>query len=286
MKYLLLLLFVFFCFSNKPLLASDSLPFFTFNNKINWTKFEKKVSDKDRRDYALKIKNQFDFFFEQARYLPDKYDINNFEQNLHFIDLNGDGKLDIIYEGFSGTESDFTEMLINKDNGFIKVVYFNQYLETLEFDKSGKLNSYTTLDFGCCAAFTGYETKYLVNDKFETSILSQRAMTSYTKEPKTLFSKPIKFSTINDSYTLRSAPLKDDSSTIIYCAMDKGNVIAIYPKNSIGKAWAETDTTGRIWWFVEMEPVKKLSYNLIFYQDSIPAKILGWMSSRYLKKLE
>ncbi len=267
--------------------SSSKLPFHFFTQKdtVDWGKIEKKVSTKERRIFASRIKGQFKFFFEQAGYGLGGYSIADFENKLHFIDLNGDGKLDIIYCGYSGGESYYTRMFLNVNGKYVKIFEEAQYLESLDFDKLGKLKSLVMLDFGCCAEYIEYETTYLINAGYKFVIQLRRAKASFTVPPQRMLAHPFKIIVVNDNSKLRSAPAIDDLSTVIYDAEGLGNVIAKYSRNSTGLVWAEeSDSTGRTWWLVEMEPVKKLSYSLVYFGDKIPKSIVGWMSSRCLKK--
>lgn len=286
MRQLLLIFFaltLLSCSTHKRPGKNETFHFFTFRDKIDWTKYDRSISDNDKELYAQKIKDQFSYFFNEQAITGEGHTLKDFINKLHFIDLNGDKNLDIIYEGWSGSESDNTQIFINKNGHITKVFEAFQYIESLDFDKNEKLISFTILDFGCCAEYIEYETKFSVTDNFETSILLQRAKPSFTTPPQVLFSEPVKFTTISDEYTLRSSPIIDDTSTVIYDAPNKGNAIAKFSKNSSGQAWAEQkDNTGRTWWLVEMNPIEKLSYNLVYYKDTIPPREIGWMSKRYL----
>lgn len=265
--------------------SKNNFQFFTFKDKIDWTKVEANISDKEKNEITQNLKTQFGYFFEQAQFDSTEYGLKGFAKCLHFLDINGDKKTDVIFEGYSGGESDFTNIFINENGKFKSVIAVFQYLKALNFDNNGKLNSFTILDFGCCAEYIETETTYSVDENFKTSILFQRAKPSFTSPPKqNIFSTPIKFKTINDDYTLRSSPIIDDTSTIIYDAIAKGNAIAKYPKNSIGYAWTEQqDNTGQTWYLVEMNPVKKLKEDLVYYRDTIAPRQIGWMNKRYLQ---
>lgn len=254
--------------------------FFSDEDRIDWNEYELKISRKDKEMYAGKLPKLFDYFFNPE---SENHTQDDFIRNLHFMDLNNDRLIDIIYEGWGGGESDRVIIFLNENNkGFKKVFDDFQFVESLEII-NGRLSSITILDFGCCAEYVEYETKYKLNDNFDKSISYQRAKPNYVQAPKTLFKQPKQFVTMNDEYTLRSSPVINDTATFIYDAVGKGNVIAKYPKNSKGMAWAEErDKEGRIWWLVEMYPVEKLNENLIYYKDSIPVREIGWMSSRYV----
>ena len=99
--------------------------------------------------------------------------------------------------------------------------------------------------------------------------------------------KPIAFETINEKYTLRLTP-KLDNETYFWGTDEQGNSIAIFPIGSTGTAMAENvDETGRIWWFVRMNN-NKGNIGMFMHGDNNeePYRCYGWMSSRYLKRIE
>lgn len=68
-----------------------------------------------------------------------------------------------------------------------------------------------------------------------------------------------------------------------------GNQIAQLSKGTRGRALAEsTDSTGRIWWFIEIDPNEGLSNSAFGPGDYLltdKPKIVGWISSRFVKRL-
>lgn len=261
----------------------DTFHFFTSKNQINWSKVEINIPNSEKIAIVQKLKKEFDYFFYQAQYDSIEYGIAGFIKCLHFLDLNNDKNTDVIFEGFSGSESDNTQIFINKNGEFKKVIEVYQYLEAIDFNKANQLSSFSVLDFGCCAEYVETETIYKVDENFTASISFQRAKISGTTPPKQpLFKTPVSFKTTIYDYSLRYEPMIDDTS--IFREDIKGNVIARYPKLASGKAWAEQqDDSGRIWYLVEMDAVEKLKGNLVYYRDSIAPREIGWMSKRYLK---
>ena len=97
------------------------------------------------------------------------------------------------------------------------------------------------------------------------------------------------FKTITEEYKLRLEPFINDTSTSSYPELVQGNTIAIYPKESLGYALSQQqDDTGRIWWFVIMKnnlkPISSVMYSGFYENDDYYS--CGWMSSRFLKKIE
>jgi len=170
--------------------------------------------------------------------------IDTLDKFLHFIDLNNDKRLDVIYAGTSGSAADYVAFLINDKKGY-KVLY-EDYTNLRELEiKNNRLVGYSILDLGCCAEYRRLEIKYKVSVDLSRIQIYTRATTSYTEFPKTYFDKPIKFAITNDIYKLRSSPIVDDTSRVIYDTIS--NVTSTYIKGSIGYAWAETkDFSGRV----------------------------------------
>lgn len=263
----------------------EPIRFFVYADTIDWRKFDTQVTDTYRKQITEKLKVHFDSW---AYYYDDNepYSEKKFKDCFHFMDLNADGKLDVIYGGFSGSEPDLVKIFLHKENQFVPVFEGYQELSALVFDANKKLTSFIILDFGCCDQYVEYETKYNVSDNFNIALNYQRARIVRTQAPKTIWSKPIKFNTLNDGYALRSEPIKDDTATYLYGYSVEGNTVTKYPKNAKGLAWAEyKDKSNRVWWFVEMYPADNLKKNLIYRRDSLVSpRALGWMSSRFLQK--
>ncbi len=262
----------------------EPMRFFVYADTIDWRKFDTQVTDTYRKQITEKLKVHFDslaYYYDNESYKEKK-----FKDCFHFMDLNADGKLDVIYGGFSGSEASLVKIFLQKENQFVPVFEGYQELSASFFDANKKLTSFILLDFGCCADYIEYETKYNVLDDFNIALNYQRARIVRTQAPKTIWNTPIKFITLNDGYALRSEPMKEDTATYIYDAIGEGNTVAKYPKNAKGLAWAEyKDKSNRVWWFVEMYPAENLKKNLIYKRDSlVTPRALGWMSSRFLQK--
>jgi hypothetical protein len=274
MKFILAIL-LFLMFSFKIGDDSEKLKLFTFLDNYDW------------KDCVSPSKNYIEKETSKLRKHFNEYiaNIDSFENYIHFIDLNGDKNLDAIYSGGTGAAGEYVVFLLNTGNDYR--ILFEEYtnISELVFENK-KLVGYTGLDFGCCADYVYKETKYQITNDWKKIAIYQRARTSYTELPKTMFEKPIKFMVKNDIYKLRSSPIIDDKSVFIYDTV--GNVISSYNKGSIGYAWSEAkDSSGRSWWFVEMEPnTSQIGSRLNSNQDSLPVRNLGWFISRYLEQIK
>jgi hypothetical protein len=96
---------------------------------------------------------------------------------------------------------------------------------------------------------------------------------------------PTKFEITNNTYFIRDAP-KIDNETENGRFETKGNSIGQFIKGQKGIAYkSRVDSTGRVWWLMESEPLDSLR-NSYFYKDNdAKSSYVGWISSRYVKKL-
>ncbi|MBK0402173.1 hypothetical protein I5M27_04205 [Adhaeribacter sp. BT258] len=241
--------------------------------RIDWKKIEVTVSETERSKAVEKLKKHFEYIFNNEYYSGQP-----FERTIHFLDLNGDKVLDVIVEGYSGAESDNTQIFLAENNDFKKVLEKSQYVKSIKI-KDGQLESLTMLDFGCCAEYVEYETKYKITSSFSATPINQKAIASFEKKPKNSFlKKPKSIFILQENTALRSSPIFDDTSTVIYDSEGTGNVLAKYPENSPGFAWvSETDSNGKKWWYVEIQPVKSVKESLLYQKDDIPTNGMGWM---------
>lgn len=272
MRYILIIL-AFFTFSFTLGDDSDRLRLFSDSDTYDW-KDCVVPSNKYIQSQAIIIRKHFNEYIAN---------MDSIERYLHFIDFNNDGKLDVIYSGTTGAAADFVVFLLKMDNDYI--ILYTEYTNIRELIfKDKKLVGYTGLDLGCCAEYLQKETKYLISDNWQRTVIYQRVKTNYTELPQNIYNKPINFVVAKDVYKLRSSPMVNDTGYVIYDTI--GNVVSTYIKGSIGRAWADKlDSTGRVWWFVEMEPNnRQIGSKLNTKSDTLPMRNLGWMSSRYLEK--
>jgi hypothetical protein len=91
---------------------------------------------------------------------------------------------------------------------------------------------------------------------------------------------------LNDKYYLRLTPEIDTVDQVFAEDMQPDNIIAEFKKGTRGTAYGQSkDETGRVWWFVEINPNDKPVKSFFYDVNEKPTKLKGWMSSNYLKKL-
>jgi len=258
--------------------------FFPLSKEFDWAEIEK-------QNQVLKsnfIKN-----------LPDELEprrecgaLLDLENDLHIIDFNGDGLDDIIFNGYLCGEAEYIIIYINTDKAFTKIFTETQQIHKIEI-KNGKVYQLYIRDGGCCCEYIGINKIFSVDysaamPKISSISRMQYINNSVEKYPNYYFDKPIKFEVLNDKYNIRFSPMIDDAMEVGYCGMEvKGNSLGKLKLGSIGYALAESiDSTGRVWWFVAIEPTSEI-YESIYYDDAISPDTykLGWISSRFVKEI-
>jgi hypothetical protein len=214
------------------------------------------------------------------------------EKHLHIIDFNDDDLDDIIFDGYSGEEPMEISIFINTENSFVKIFTEYQEIYKIVFE-NGKVQRLYIQDGGCCAEIVGINKIYYVNYSSKlpkvNRISEAQYLLDWTEYPNKYFDKPIKFEVLNNKYNIKFSPIIDDTTEVWYCGEPQnGNSLGKIKSGSIGYALAEeTDSTGRIWWFVAMIPDSKI-YEPIYYEGKISSDTykLGWISSRFVKEIE
>ncbi|MBX2964605.1 MAG: hypothetical protein KF845_00565 [Cyclobacteriaceae bacterium] len=251
---------------------------------FDWTTVEIKTPRADREAFISSISKGT--FFES-------YPIrrNEFPDYTHAIDFNNDGKRDFIYNGVYPAEGLLIEFHLNLGDKYKSIFTEMGHFCKIDF-KDKIIKTLYIAQPGCCADPTTtlriYNIEYR-NGQFEFTRIFQSTMLTETTIPKKFFDELIHFETINDKYYLRSEPEIKDEPFDDFLEKN-GNQIGELTKGTKGVALAEqTDSTGRVWWFVEIFPEHKILNN-VFYQDSYfepndYGRIVGWISSRFVKRL-
>ncbi|MCK4662235.1 MAG: hypothetical protein KAT68_05180 [Bacteroidales bacterium] len=175
---------------------------------------------------------------------------NAYLTNCHFLDLNNDKKIDLIYNGINGADCEWIKIYISDSGKYIKIFETRGRILYL-FRKSGKYHikvDHSNLPFD----FISDYTEYLIDNK----LISKNYITYFieTLFPNKLFTK-IKFRTkevckVRYSPTFINKPCVNYDDEIIIC----GNIFKEIPKNSFMEAYSKhTDKDGNIWFFSKIK---------------------------------
>jgi hypothetical protein len=200
---------------------------------------------------------------------------------LHLLDLNGDRQLDAVYNGPVGAESDVVWFFLN-DHGRYRKLPQERWgqVKNLIF-QNRRLATLNLLDFGCCAEYIEFESIYAFDQQLNAKPVLQRGTAAFTQRPiGSLLASPQAFRLSADSIPLRTRPILDDTSTIMYDAVGKGNILLKFGKGPQGIAWAsKVDSLGRQWRYVEMRPANNAGY-LMHNKENFPTYTFGWILAK------
>jgi hypothetical protein len=250
--------------------------------------FEKKVSKEFKIKELKKCKN-FERCLARNKELPSPH----FYEGFHFVDFDNDGKIDIVGDADCGNSESNSIYLFKNKGTFYEIVYMSMgAIINPHFDSSSKMLAFTRWEYPCCADNQNmYEDVVLLLKKGKLTFVSGQltCFISGTEFPLQMdSSSKQEYETILETYKLRGTPAIDDNIKLYEEDDEKGNVIAAYPKHSVCIKLAEaTDKDGKVWWFVKMRNNMIPTKNRIYRgDDKTPYNSFGWLSSRFLKKLD
>jgi hypothetical protein len=260
------------------------------NKHFRWRNVETILSKVRIEQFIKSCPNDFGYFRQHEHDL-DRANPDTLATRLHFLDINGDGNLDVIFSGESGGEANLILVYMNVGGKYKQVFSGEQYVDSLEW-RDNRLYKIYIDDPGCCAEYLVFKKIYQVSyDKANTPAFVQLHQSEYVKGtdfPDSLWANPVRFEVLNDGYKLRFRPTVDDSSRQEWCDEPPytGNLIGKLSKGARGTAFArKTDATGREWWYVEMDEEFYPAGQALRKTENIefPTKAAGWLSSRFVK---
>lgn len=219
------------------------------------------------------------------------YTIKDLYHALHFIDVNGDGLLDVIFEGQSGGEGTIIKIFMRSQKGYSKVFEERQALTRVVFENK-RLTEITVTDRGCCADYVTYKKQYTVSFPGSKPVFKQIRQIAFISEgavPDSMFTAPFKFVILNNNYNFRCAPFIDDSSSHEWsdASAPKGNVIGKFSEGAICTALGKKiDDTGREWWYIETATDCVINESAFYTGDKLPTNKRGWVSNRFVQALQ
>lgn len=287
--------------SYKLIIAQNTIiPLERFPLDSVWQGWEKPVTKEEKQLIISKLLSETpkdNFRLDDTEYLSN---------HIKIIDFDIDGLNDAVYYGISGGEPDMVIFFKNNKGEYKEILKIMGGPTKLSSPAPLQALSFSHLQYGCCADMSDHYYEYVPiinnNGDFEFIISKKIALYNGTAFPQKneMLKTPIAFKVINDEYTLRSSPMINDTFTDGPNFINIGNVIAYYKKGTTGTALAEKkDSTGRVWWFVQIDAHIRADKTELFETSweyvevcirdrvpAIPCYTLGWMSSRYLQKIE
>ena len=239
------------------------------------------ISREEKIKLIKQLKPEFEYLFYEDMLKNGVIDV------FHFIDLDNDKDPDLIFTGYSGGEPDCVRIFANKNNKFENV--FDKFIKISNLEISNNtIIKISINDPGCCASYIEFNEDYdvaVAPDSFKFTLTSRTALIYETEVPKKYYEKPAAFEVMNDKYYLRSTPKIDTVDSWYGGEPGTDNILAEFKKGTKGTALAEaTDSTVRVWWYVEIDPASKPTSSHFYDIEVHPTKLLGWMSSNYLSK--
>lgn len=231
---------------------------------INWEKLETVIPLENKCNEILKLDRE-DYYNQQLNINGIR---ESYASHYHFIDLNNDNNLDIIYNGSDGADTDLFIVWIKKGELYNRLFDTSGIIERI-YLKKGKFDFVLhepagyipgsikeILIYGNDVGVTK-EINYMTETYFPSKYDS---ITKFDIEPKN--------SNLRTSPVIKDSPCEENPDGIVYC----GNQYIKLDKGDTGEAISEfKDKDGRLWWFAVILQKEK------YY--------LGWLSSRIAKSV-
>jgi hypothetical protein len=276
------------CFSQEGLIFP-----FADTSQFDWNLVEKKPSKFEVDKFIKSVPKEFQIYKQRDPKIA-YWNLDSLRKDLHFLDLNGDGKNDVVFEGQSGGERREVIIFMNVGSSYKKVLAAFQTIVKMEWHDK-QLKSLYIYDWGCCEDYIDrrmiYEASYSQTNFPIFKKIYQGLSIHEGVMPDTFLEKPFRFEILNEGYKIRIAPQIDDTSFHIWTDNSttdalKGTTIGKLTKGATGTAIAKKqDSSGRAWLFVQLDEAYIPKNNIIYIEDKFPAKLFGWISSRFVKTL-
>ena len=207
-----------------------------------------------------------------------RYTVKDLRKSLYPVDINGDGRPDIIFSGFSGGEVDLTRIYLNQGSGFSLVFEDYQYIVYLSFNE-GKLTRIRTADPGCCDAYLYFQREYKVkyngsNPDFIRG--KQTADFSHAEKPLEMLSKPFTCTSKYDTLLIRASGAIQNEPWNPYMET-WGNIIGGYTLKVRMTVLAIKQNQGTEWFYVEIIPDIRPKKSIFYDTDKYPTFIRAWV---------
>jgi hypothetical protein len=210
--------------------------------------------------------------------------------DFHFIDLNSDGLLDVLFNGHRGEGEDLI-IWLRVGSGYEKMSELEGRVTSLLRSEPWTPLSFRLYDYGCCASRFDFFNQYVPaidSGKFAYKLTTQ-VMVSSTDQPSVRFymdSRPI---TVKSKMEVRFDPLINNEPWDADYGKAVGNLYATFSTGSTGRVLGEgTDSLGHTWYFVMMNLNAPCTYGFdietVGRNSGGCAQIAGWVLASDLKQ--
>ena len=258
------------------MVAQNSL----LEGSLDWSKWEIELPDTKKVQALDGLILSMDNF---PPLIAKQYAAGTNYPSFHFLDLDSDSQVDIIFNGKTGT-GDGIVLFLKSGSGYIQSNTLGGNIVGIERSTlSGHVHFKIQHDPSGEEHYRLIASLSIRPNDFKMLTSAEYSYKTTTEIPTTFFSpKPF---TTKTEYNLRAQP-KFNASPNKWLEKIESNVVAVYPVGSIGKAIAQkTDTAGRVWWFVIMENNLWPTRSLLVYKKPTNMS-MGWMSSKFLVPLK
>ena len=242
---------------------------------------EESVSDTTKMNLITDAWDSFAYLWEDDT-INEKY-LDNFS----FLDLDKDGDLDLIFEGWSGGEPNAVRIFMNTDRDFVK--QFDEHHAIIGVDKIGSDHYRLQMeDPGCCGEYIVNQTWFdltIAKDSIDIKTKKVVRHINLTTWPEVILEEPFKVKVKHKDTHLRAKSTTETGEYWFGPEERQENVVATYDKGSKGYVVSQLITSeGKIWWFVEMSANNTIKS--VFYDFDNPVSLAGWMEADDLEKTD
>jgi len=247
---------------------------------LNWNKWETTLPELQKR---LALETLIEGSESLPPFIAKQYAEGKNHSAFHFIDLDSDSQLDIVFNGKT-TFGDGVILFLKSGSAYIQSNVLGGIIVEIERSRlSGHVQFKIQHDPSGEEHYRLIVNLSIRPNDFKMLTSAEYSYKTNTQIPATFF--PPKPFITKIEYNLRAQP-KIDATQNDWIEKIEGNVVAIYPAGSIGKAIAQTtDEKGRVWWFVIMENNLWPNRSLLVYKKPTNMS-LGWMSSKFLVEIK
>ncbi len=204
--------------------------------------------------------------------------------NIHVVDVDLDGRADIVYHGTNGGEIKRLVVFLGTDSGIVKVAA--QWGELLAVRRNSPLEplSFTIVDYPCCAGYTLYSTVYALARTGGTQHYEPVSCTAFTSTttfpPEFTRATPVLITAKETDVRAMPEVSSFQPERLRGALPNPGNLLGMYPEGSMGVVLAEqTNADSERWLFVRLARNKPAQQDAVHRGQNGEAHfgMLGWV---------